>query len=374
MWITDTAVVSALGDHIDEIWEQLLKAKTAIRPVERFNVDGYRSKVAACIRDLMPTGDRSMLHGLVSRLACAIGPVPSDAALVTATAKAGIDMLEQRKYGRACDAGDILPSSLAHIASQTFGIRDQGITISAACASSVIAVSQACALIHSGRAEVVLVCCADLVTRFVFSGFSALEALSSQPCMPFDKNRSGLSLGEGAAALVLMGRERAQREGLTPLGRVCGWGSASDAYHVTAPDPEGSGLIRAITLALKQAGLKGRDLCAVCAHGTGTIANDAMELKAFAHCFSDPGDSGPRVYSVKGAMGHTLGAAGGIEVALGLKTLEQQMAPPTVGFSQPAQGAERVSAQAVPIQGDYLLTSNSGFGGINAAIVLKRGG
>ena len=373
VWITDMAVVSALGDHMEETWEQLLQARTAIRPVERFDVQGCTSRVAACIPDLMPTQDHSMLRGLVSRLAPALGPVPSDACLITATAKAGIDMLEQHKYGRAYDAGDILPSSLARMASRTFGVRNQGMTISAACASSTIAVSHACARILSGKSEVVLVCCADLVTRFVFSGFSALGALSPGPCRPFDKDRSGLSLGEGAAALVLMGRNRAQREGIRPLGRVCGWGTASDAFHVTAPDPEGSGLIRAITLALKRAGLRAGDLCAMCAHGTGTIANDAMELKAFAHCFGHPGDDWPWVYSVKGAIGHTLGAAGGIEVALGLKALEQQMAPPTAGLSEPAPGADRVTAQPVPIVGEYLLTSNSGFGGINAAIVLKKG-
>lgn len=374
VWITDAAAVTALGDNIEDLWTQLLNSGTAIRPVERFNAEGYTSGVAACISDLMPIGHGSMLNSLLARLARGLGPVPEDASLVTATTKAGIDVLERLKRGRPYNAENTLPASFPRIVSETFGLKKRGINISAACASSTIAVSQACALISSGTSDAVLVCSADLVTEFVFSGFSALGALSRRPCMPFDRNRSGLSLGEGAVALLLMSAKRAEADGKKPMGKVIGWGAANDAYHVTAPAPDGYGLTKAITKALERAGIKREAVCAVCAHGTGTISNDAMELRSFRDCFGDQADV-PPVYSIKGAIGHTLGASGGIEIALGLKVLAHRIAPPTVGFSCPAGGARGlVSAEPVVVQGDHLLTSNSGFGGVNAAIVLERGG
>lgn len=373
-WITDVAVVTALGDHLEETWLQLLHSETAIRPVDRFNVEGYASGVAACISGLAPVGSGSMLPVLVGRLKRGLGPVPSDAWLFTATTKAGIDVLERYKRGKACHGGDVFPASFPRLVSEIFGLKKPGINISAACASSTLAVSQACAWIHSGAAEVVLVCSADLVTEFVFSGFSALGALSQTPCRPFDRDRSGLSLGEGAVALLLMSAKRAEAEGKEPMGRVCGWGAANDAFHVTAPALDGCGLTQAVHQALRCAGLEKESVCAVCAHGTGTISNDAMELRAFRDCFGDCARTRLPVFSIKGAIGHTLGAAGGIEIALGLKVLSQQVAPPTVGFSCPADGAQGwVSSAPVAVQGDYLLSSNSGFGGINAALVLGKG-
>jgi len=377
VWITDAAAVTALGDSIEETWAGLLHSRTAIRPVERFQVDRYTSGVAACIPGLASTGHVSMLSGLMTRLARGLGPVPADASLLTATTKAGVDMLERLKRGMPYHAGYLLPASFPRIASETFGLKTEGINISAACASSTIAVSQACALIRSGTVDAALVCGADLVTEFVFSGFSALGALSPTACRPFDRERSGLSLGEGAAALILMHPARAEAEGKAPLGMVTGWGAANDAYHVTAPDPDGCGLRDAIHQALERAHLERGEVSAVCAHGTGTIANDAMELRAIQDCFGRHADGlrRPPVYSIKGSIGHTLAASGAIEIAIGLKALQQQVAPPTVGFSRPADGARgRVSAEPAVLTGDYLLTTNSGFGGINAAIVLKRGG
>ncbi len=373
-WITDVAAVTALGNHLEETWLQLLRSETAIRRVDRFNVEGYASGVAACIPDLTPEGVGSMLPVLVGRLKRGLGAVPPDAWLFTATTKAGIDVLEQYQQGRSSLFEDLFPASFPRLVSETFGLKKPGINISAACASSILAVSQACAWIRSGAAEVALVCCADLVTEFVFSGFSALGAMSPTPCRPFDRDRSGLSLGEGAVALLLMSAKRAEAEGKEPMGRVCGWGAANDAFHVTAPAPNGCGLTQAVHGALECAGLEKESICAVCAHGTGTVSNDAMELRALRDCFGDPASVRLPVFSVKGAIGHTLGAAGGLEIALGLKVLSQQVAPPTVGFSCPADGAQGwVSSAPVAVQGEYLLSSNSGFGGINAALVLGKG-
>jgi 3-oxoacyl-[acyl-carrier-protein] synthase II len=366
--ITDAAVITALGNTLETLWQGLMAGATAIRPVHRFPVDSYPAKIAACIDQLKPSDDRSMLVWLLNRLLTGTGPVPPDSLVITATTKAGIDNLELLRRGKPADFRDILPYSITQTVSRKLGLSAGGININAACASSTIAVAHGAALIASGRAESVLICCGDLVSEFVFAGFSALKALSAVPCRPFDRNRQGLSLGEGVAALHLMNAERAAREKRRRLGTVLGWGVANDANHITAPARSGRGLVQAIEQALKTAGRKAEEIAVVNAHGTGTVYNDLMELTAFRKIF---GDRKVPVYSVKGAIGHTLGAAGGIEVALGLKTLAAQTAPPTVGIRDPMDEARPlVSAEPRPFSGDCLLTTNSGFGGINAALIL----
>jgi len=368
--IIGAAVLTALGDTREALWQRIMAGETAIRPIERFPVEGYPAKIAACIDNLESADGRSMLHALLNRLLTGIEPVPSDAVLITATTKAGIDNLELLRRGKSVEFRDILPNSVSDTVCRKLGLSASGININAACASSTIAVAHGAALIASGRAEAVLICCADLVSEFVFAGFSALKALSPVPCRPFDRNRKGLSLGEGAAVLQLMSAERARREKRNRLGTILGWGIANDASHITAPAKSGRGLIQAVAQALKTAGRNAEDIAAVNAHGTGTIYNDFMELTAFRKLF---GERSVPLYSVKGAIGHTLGAAGGIEVALGLKALATQTVPPTVGLMEPMDGAASlVSRGPRPFPGDCLLTTNSGFGGINAALILGK--
>jgi len=371
VWITDTTSVTALGRNLEELWQRLLSGQSAIAPVKRFSVNGYRSRFAACIEDLNRTGNLSAFHDLLTRLFDQMGPVPTDARLYTATTKAGIDNLERICKQAPADSSDLRLTAIAKKVTNRLGLTHTGINISAACASSAIAVAKGAALIAAGRAECVLICCIDLVTEFVFSGFSALGALSPKPCMPFDRERNGLTLGEGAASLLLMKSERAKREGRPHLGTILGWGVANDAFHVTAPSSDGCGLVAAVRQSLNRAHLEPEAISAVCAHGTGTVYNDHMELMAVDQLFKN---RKLPLYSIKGAIGHTLGAAGGIEIALGLKALSEGVAPPTVGFSQgEGRTVGRVSSEASTIPGDHLLSTNSGFGGINAALILAKG-
>jgi len=370
--VTDAVAVTALGNNLELLWQGLMAGETAIRPITRFPVDQdhYNAKIAAHIDDLKSSGGRSMLQDLLDRLLLGMGPVPSDAALITATIKAGADHLESFCRGKPASFQDVLLSSVADIVGAKLSLISNGICISASCASSTIAVAHGAALIESGRTETVLVCCGDLITEYAFSGFSALKALSPFPCRPFDRDRKGLSLGEGAAALLLMNAARAQRENRDQLGTVLGWGIANDATHITAPAKSGRGLVQAVDQALRSAKRKPEEITAISAHGTGTVYNDLMELNAFRQVF---GERKVPMYSIKGAIGHTLGAAGGREIILALKTLSTRMVPPTVGFSNPEKGAEgQVSPGPQAVSGDYLLTTNSGFGGVNAALVLGR--
>ena len=370
--VTDAAVVTALGNNLDSLWQGLMSGETAIRPITRFPVDQdhYKAKIAAHIHDLKSSGGRSMLQDLLDRLLLGMGPVPSDAALITATIKSGADNLESVCRGKQADFKDVLLSSIADNAGTKLDLSCNGICVSASCASSTIAVAHGAGLIESGRAAAVLVCCGDLITEYAFAGFSALKALSPFPCRPFDRDRKGLSLGEGAAALLLMNAARARRENRHQLGTVLGWGIANDATHITAPAKSGRGLVQAVDQALRAAKRKPAEITAISAHGTGTVYNDLMELKAFRQVF---GERKVPMYSIKGAIGHTLGAAGGLETILGLKTLSTRMVPPTIGFSNPEKGAEgQVSSGSQAVSGNYLLTTNSGFGGVNAALILGK--
>lgn len=371
VWIVDSNIVTALGRDLHSTWEGVVNGVSAIREIDRFPVEGYYARVAACIGGLDQGSDRSMVAGLIRDLFAGMQPVPPDAALITATTKMGIDNLEKLQRKRPAHVPDILLYSLTEMVEQRLGLRAAGINISASCASSTIAIARASGLIASGRTDAVLVCCADIVTEFTFSGFSALKVVSAFPCRPFDRARNGLTLGDGAAALLLMSESRARKEARPCVAVVSGWGASNDAFHITSPVPDGSGLVLAIRMALSRSAASEGSISAVSAHGTGTLYNDLMELTAFNRVF---GGRKLPIYSAKGNIGHTTGAAGGIEVALMARALAEQTLPPTAGFQEPEQGAEgRVSARAVPFSGNRCMTTNSGFGGINAAIVLERG-
>jgi 3-oxoacyl-[acyl-carrier-protein] synthase II len=369
--IVDVAAVTALGQTLSESWRKLSAGESAIRRIARFDTVEYHSNVGAAIDHQHHDRHRSRLFSLIGLLLDQLGPVPTDAKVLTATTKAGIDNLERSQRGEHVHLGDIRLAAVAEMVTEKLHLSEVGGNVSAACASSTMAISLGASWIRAGRTDVVLVVCADLLTEFVFSGFSALGALSPSACRPFDHDRCGLSLGEGAAALLLMSRKRVMREQRTMLGEVTGWGAANDATHITAPDRHGTGLANAIKKALLAAGLAAEEIGAVSAHGTGTVYNDAMELNALQQIF---GARPIPIHSVKGALGHTLGAAGGIEAAIGLCSLQKQMLPPTVGLVNPdGRALGWVDNNPATFTGDNLLAVNSGFGGINAAIILKRG-
>jgi 3-oxoacyl-(acyl-carrier-protein) synthase len=370
VWITEADVVTSIGNSLEATWDAAMKGKRGMEPISRFSAKAYGEQIAALIDDLTWTSERSIIDELLNRLLSGKQSIPSDTALITATTKLGIDNLERRRRGESVRVGDILPSSMPEMVSTKLGIRKRGFNISASCASSTIAIAEASGMIATGMAEAVLVCCADVITEFIFSGFSALKIVSPFPCRPFDRDRSGITLGDGAAMLLLMSEDRAKKEGRSCQAVIRGWGVANDAFHITSPVEDGSGLVAAIGKAIKRAALRADDIPAVSAHGTGTIYNDLMELKAFNQVF---GGRKMPIYSVKGSIGHTLGAAGGIEVSLATKALAVQIIPPTAGFENPEEGAEgRISSRPAPFKGNYMLTTNSGFGGINAAIILQK--
>jgi 3-oxoacyl-[acyl-carrier-protein] synthase II len=371
VWIADARAITPLGDTRQDLWACLLQGKSSIRPVGRFPVGNYMSTIGSWFDKLPLETESSACQLLIEGLISDLEDIPRDSLLITATTKSGIDNLEKLSRGKNAAREDVFLFSIAASASKKLGLGGGWFNVSAACASSTVALSRGADFIASGFTDTVIVLCVDLLTEFVFAGFSALRILSPSPCRPFDRNRDGLSLGEGAAAVILMSPERCRRLDLRPMGRIAGWGCTNDANHLTSPSAEGNGLIRAIADALRRARLESGDIAAIGAHGTATVYNDLMELRAFDRILA--GRRIP-VYSIKGAIGHTLGAAGGIETVVGLLALDANTAPPTVGFALPESGAEgKVSGAPAAIQGDYILITNSGFGGINAALILGRG-
>jgi len=369
--ITASECVTPRGSNLAETWRGLLAGDTAIAPVTRFDCSRYHAQIAAQIPGLTASGDESLCVALLERLLLNFAAVPGDTRLLLATTKGPIDLLERSQRADQKLDHRVLPEALLGEIQRRLSLADSGVNINAACASSTIALARAGAMIAAGRAESVLVVCLDLVSEFVLSGFSALQGLSSRPSRPFDSQRDGLSLGEGAAALLLMSEERAQREARAVLGTLRGWGVANDANHITAPARDGSGLIAAVSQALQTAQLPAEKVAAISAHGTGTVYNDAMELTAFRSLF---GARSLPLNSIKGAIGHTLGAAGGIEAVLALEALQRKQLPPTIGLEQPEQTPQCLSAAPQSIDGSLMLSTNSGFGGINAALLLATGG
>jgi len=244
-------------------------------------------------------------------------------------------------------------------------------TITIACASGANAVGYAADLVRSGHADVMLAGGSDTVSQFTFSGFSSLRAMTQDACRPFDEDRTGIALGEGAGVLVLEEEERAVRRGARIHGEILGYGFCNDAYHSTAPAPDGGGMLRSIRAGLEAAGLGPDDIDYVNAHGTATQANDAMEIAAYRALFGGRGRRVP-VSSIKAMVGHTLGAAGAIELIATVLALAGQYVPPTINASRPTAELDTVPDRAREARLRHALCCNAGFGGHNTAVVVGR--
>jgi len=246
---------------------------------------------------------------------------------------------------------------------ESHGFRPPCYTVSTACSSGIVALIEAALLVQSGDAEAVLALGADVAGDFVMDGFGALKAVTATRCRPFDRGRDGLMLGSGAAACVVSGRPAEVA--------IVGVGIANDATHMTAPDREAGGLIRAIAAALESAGLEAGAIDAIVAHGTGTKYNDAMEATAFSKIFGGRAT----ITGIKGLIGHTLGASGLMESVMAMRMLREQVVPAVTGLQDPEMdNLNFVVNQMRPMKLRHVLKVASGFGGMNAAIVLKLEG
>jgi 3-oxoacyl-(acyl-carrier-protein) synthase len=375
-------VVTPIGQDLESFWSALVTGVSGISPIERFPVADLRVGRGGEIKKLLRIGDRGrlpdcratrLLISAADELRAQTGPLPGGARLGIAvgTALGGVEEGE-----RALD-GDRRPRRLrgalydapAHGLARWLGASGPAITVSTACASGASALSLGADLLRAGEVDAVVAGGYDILCRFVMRGFDALRALTRDEVRPFDRRRSGTLLGE-AAALVLLRRER--DAGPARLGTLLGHGSASDASHISAPDPDGRGLERAVRAALRQAGLGPGDVDFVSAHGTGTPLNDPIETAVLTRVLGPRVASVP-VNSIKGSLGHTMGAAAVLEAVMCLLASRHGLIPPTLNLDEPDPecrldhvcGAARASRPRIS------LSTSLGFGGCNGALVLE---
>jgi len=369
--VVDGNLVTAYGIGMNACWSGLLAGHSAVTPLTRFSTEPFQCHCAAVLSGLTYQENDSIVWQMLTRLLAENDPrVPDDAFVFLASTTGEIDLLE-----KAVDAGESVgaESKLGTLLKKVriyLGRTCDGAVVSSACASATVALAQAAAMIERGERECVLVVACDAVSEFVFSGFASLMALDPQRARPFDAAREGLSVGEAAAFTLLMSPERAERENRKPLGSLAGWGMSNDANHMTGSSRDGAPLARSIETALNRANIPPDAVSMICAHGTGTRYNDSMELKAFKTVFGKP----VPLFSVKGGTGHTMGAAGLVETLLTLKAQREGLVLPTVSLQQPAEDADGwLSSNPISLQGsEWALSTNSGFGGVNAALVLRR--
>jgi len=231
-------------------------------------------------------------------------------------------------------------------------------------------------LIRSGRLDCVITGGSEALSELTFAGFHSLKVMSPEPCRPFDVNRQGLSLGEGAGIIVLEAYENAVKRGAAPLAMITGYALNSDAYHMTSPDPEGMGMYRVMAAALKQSGLAPGVIDYVNAHGTATKINDKMESRAISRVFGDEGPSPTWVSATKSMLGHCLGASGAIEAIATILALDQQTLPPTVHLDEidPQCQLKHVTQTGIQKPIRAALSNSFAFGGNNTALVFGKAG
>ena len=259
--------------------------------------------------------------------------------------------------------------NLAAAVKKEFSFSGPDLTVVNACSSGTDAIGIALAWLKAGLCDIAIAGGADELNRVPLAGFNSLGILSDKPCSPFDKNRTGLNLGEGAGAVVLEKAEAAEKRGVSPALRCMGYGTYADAYHLTAPRPDGSGLENAIRKALAEAGKEPADISFVNTHGTATANNDLVEGTTLARVLGE----GIKIYSTKGYTGHTLGAAGAIEAVFTVLALKNGWIPKSAGFSEKDDDIPLAPVRELTdIEATCALSTSLAFGGNNSALVLGK--
>jgi 3-oxoacyl-(acyl-carrier-protein) synthase len=375
--IAGCGVISAVGCGVGSLREALKKNASGLRPSEKFSSPRFQSNVVgtapgnsddenpawSLANEALQQARESSRKVLEKISAERIG-------LVLSTTKANIEALERISENRPCSEmarrhlqADLLAADLT----AAHGVRGPVQTVSVACVSGLVAIQQGAKMIQRGEADAVLVVGVDCLSEFVVAGFTALKALDPLGCRPFDASRCGLSPGEAGAAIVLVRADFLSQPAIT----IRGFGGSNDANHLTGPSRDGSGLAQAIRVALASAKLSPQEIDFVHAHGTGTSYNDAMESLALQTIF---GDAGPPVSGAKGMLGHTLGAAGVIETICCVLAMQENFLPGTPRLTVPAEGTAKnlVREPRFDVRLKNILKLNTGFGGMNGALILSQ--
>ena len=402
--VTGMGAITPVGLSVEEFWQSLKEGKHGFATITKFDTTEYKAHVAAEVKGF--EGKEYMDFKAAKRMelfsqyaVAAAGEALKDSGInmeqedpymVGCAVSSGIGSLQamEREYDKLVNRGPskvnplLVPMMISNMAAGNvaiqYGLKGKSLNVVTACASGTNSIGEAFRAIQYGDADVMVAGGAESsVTPIGVAGFCSLTALSTvedpDKCsLPFDKNRSGFVMGEGAGVVVLGELEHAKKRGARIYAEVIGYGCSNDAYHITSPAKDGQGAAKAMLAAMKDGGVAPEELTYINAHGTATHHNDLFETRAIKLAFGDHAKK-LRINSTKSMIGHLLGAAGAVEFVACVKQMEEGFIHKTVGYTTPDEEIDldyckEAYEEAVP----YALSNSLGFGGHNASILLKK--
>ncbi|HIW80874.1 MAG TPA: beta-ketoacyl-ACP synthase II [Candidatus Acetatifactor stercoripullorum] len=402
--ITGLGAVTPIGIGMEAFWKGIREGRIGFGPITKFDAQGYKCHLAAEVKDFdakkyMDAKAARRMELFCQYAVAAAGEALADAGLdlekedpfrVGVSVGSGIGSLQamEREHTKLLEKGPsrvnplMVPLMISNMAagnvSIQFGLKGKSINVVTACATGTHSIGEAFRSIQYGEAEVMAAGGTESsITPIGIAGFSALTALSAsedpERCsIPFDKERSGFIMGEGAGIVILEELEHALSRGAKIYGEVVGYGSTSDAYHITSPAEDGEGAAKAMEYAVADAGIAKEEITYINAHGTSTHHNDLFETRAIKLCFGEHAKR-IKINSTKSMVGHLLGAAGAVEFITCVKELEEGYLHPTVGYRIPDEELDLdYCREAVTGEFKYALSNSLGFGGHNASILIKK--
>lgn len=406
--VTGASVVTALGFETSEFWDRLCAGKSGVAAIQRFDTTDFKVTFGGEIKDFNPEEclpsrevkrmDRFVQFGMVAAFK-AVRQAGIDftqldttrCGVITGSGIGGLNEIEEQ-HCVLFDRGPnrvspfMIPKLMVNAASGNisvfWGLRGPNSAVATACASAANAIGDSFKLIQYDRADVMVTGGSEAaMTPMGLSGFARMSALSTRnedpqrASRPFDKDRDGFVMAEGAGMVVLEELEHARRRGAPILAEVLGYGMSADGNHMTAPDPEGNGAARAMLSSLRDAGLNTDDIDYINAHGTSTPLGDKAETVAIKTVFGPSAKKLP-VSSTKSQLGHLLGASGGVEFVVCTLALQNQVAPPTINLDNPDPDCDLdyIPHEARPLRLNRVMSNSFGFGGHNACLVLGKVG
>lgn len=403
--VTGMGAITPIGLSVEEFWKSVKEQKTGFAPITKFDATDYKAKLAAEVKDF--NAKEFMDFKAAKRME--LFSQYAVAAAKEALEQSGLEMEKEDPYRVGCSIGSgigslqamerehskllergpgrvnplLVPLMISNMAcgnvSIYFGLKGKSINVVTACATGTHSIGEAMRTIQHGDADVMVAGGTEAsVCPIGVAGFSSLTALScsqdpARCSIPFDKERSGFVMGEGAAVVVLEELEHAKKRGATIYAEVIGYGATSDAYHITSPAEDGGGAARAMQDAIRDAGVAPEEITYINAHGTATHHNDLFETRAIKLAFGEHAKN-IRINSTKSMVGHMLGAAGAIEFVTCVKEIQEGYIHPTVGYQVPDEELDLnyVPGEAIQEPVEYALSNSLGFGGHNASILVKK--
>ena len=403
--VTGLGAITPIGNNVEEFWNGLKEKKVGIGPITYFDTADYKAKLAGEVKDFDPKQHMDpkaakRMEKFCQFAVCAAKEAIEDAGLnmeqedpfrVGVSVGSGIGSLQsvEREYSKMLQKGPnrvnplLVPLMISNMASGNvsiqFGMKGKCINVVTACATGTHSIGEAFRTIQYGDADVMIAGGTEAsITPIGVAGFTALTALSTsedpmRASIPFDKDRNGFVMGEGAGIVVLESLEHAQARGAKIYAELAGYGATGDAYHITSPAEDGSGAAKAMEMAIADAGLKPEDVDYINAHGTSTHHNDLFETKAIKLALGEHAEK-VKINSTKSMVGHLLGAAGGVEFITCVKSIEEGFVHATAGLQEedPECDLDYTKGEGVSMNVNCALSNSLGFGGHNATLLVKK--